>query len=262
MKQFLYLSLLLALLVSGCNVLPVAEPATATASSAPSSTPEPTLTPLPTDTPTPVPTSTPDTTATALVMATESSSSVLQELDALLGDTDIPYQDGYLAWKQEKSMAVNLSGPSRNYVDVNGDVSGANFVLKSDVTWEASGIIVCGITFRSEPNLEQGKQYQFLYLRLSGLPAWEIDVFQFGKYKNSPSKTQYSNAIDQGNGATNEVVLVGQDEKFTVYINRARQGRYFDYSKQRQEGFFAFMGFQDSGTGSCKFDDSWIWMLK
>lgn len=262
MKQSLYLSLLLVLLISGCSILPVAEPATATATAAPSNTPGPTLTPSPTYTPTSVPTSTPDTTATALAVATESSSSVLKELDALLGNTDIPYQEGYLAWKQEKPLAVNLSGPSRDYVDLNGDISGANFILKSDVTWEASGIIVCGVTFRSEPNLEQGKQYQFIYLRLSGLPAWEIDVFQFGKYKNSPSSTQYSNAIDQGNGATNEVVLVAQDEQFTVYINRARQGRYFDYSNQRQDGFFAFTGFQDSGTGSCRYENSWVWMLK
>ena len=134
--------------------------------------------------------------------------------------------------------------------------------MKSDVTWEASGIIICGIMFRSEPNLEKGKQYQFIYLRLSGLPAWEIDVFEFGRYKNSPSKTQYSNAIDQDNGATNQVVLVAQDEQFTVYINRARQGRYFDYSKQRMDGSFAFQGFQDSGTGSCNFENSWIWSLE
>lgn len=261
MKRTLYLSLLLVLLVSGCGVLPLAAPATATATAIPSNTPEPTATPLPTYTPTPVPTSTPNRTATSQAMATESSSAVLKELDQMLGDTDIPYQGGYLAWQQEKPLTVKLSGPGWDYVDLNGDLSSANFILKSDITWEASGIIICGLIFRSEPNLEKGKQYQFAYLRLSGLPAWEIDVFEFGRFKNSPSKTQYSDAIDQGNEATNEVVLVAQDEQFTVYINGARQGRYFDYSKQRQEGFFAFTGFQDSGTGKCDFKNSWVWML-
>jgi len=262
MKQVLYLSLLLLLLVSGCGVLPVAAPATVTATTAPSNTPEPTVTPLPTDTPTPMPTSTPNQTATVQAAGTEISSSILKELEQLLGDTDIPYQDGYLAWQQEDPLEVKLSGPDGKYVDLNGDLSASNFILKSEITWEASGIIVCGVMFRSEPNLEKGKQYQFMYLRLSGLPAWEIDVFEFGRFKNSPSKTQYSDAIDQGSGATNEVVLVAQDEQFNVYINGARQGRYFDYSKQRQDGFFAFTGFQDSGKGSCSYENSWIWMLK
>ena len=93
MKQVLYLSLLLLLLVSGCGVLPVAAPATVTATIAPSNTPKPTATPLPTDTPTPVPTSTPNQTATVQAVGTETSSSILKELDQLLGDTDIPYQD-------------------------------------------------------------------------------------------------------------------------------------------------------------------------
>lgn len=260
MKRFPSLFLLFALLVSGCSVFPAAEPATAT--SLPTDTAQPTFTPLPTETPTPVPTSTPDKTATAMVAATETSSSVLKELDKLLGDTDIDYENGYLAWKQEKPLLVSLSGPGNDYVEIDENLTGANFILKSDVTWEASGIIICGMMFRSEPNLAEGKQYQFIYLRLSGLPAWEIDVFQFGKYKNSPSGTQYSNAIDQGNGATNQVMLVAQDDEFTVYINRSRQGRYFDYSKQRADGSFGFMAFQDSGTGSCNFENSWVWMLK
>ena len=68
---------------------------------------------------------------------------------------------------------VSLNGPVWDYVEVDDDLIGRNFILKSDVTWEASGIIICGVIFRSEPNLEQGKQYQLNYLRLSGLlPTW------------------------------------------------------------------------------------------
>lgn len=259
MKRVPCLVLLFCLLVTGCNALPFMQPATSTPM--PSNTPEPTFTPLPTDTPTPTPTSTPDKTATAIAAATQTAHSVLDELDKLLGDTEIPYEQGHLAWQQEKQMVVSLSGPSWDYVEIDKDLTARNFILKSDITWEASGIILCGTIFRSEPNIEQGKQYQFVYLRLSGLPAWEIDVFNYGQFQNSPTKTKFSNAIDQGNKATNQVLLVAQDEQFTLYINRARQGKYFDYSKQRMDGVFAFHGVQDSGKGTCKFEDSWIWIL-
>jgi hypothetical protein len=258
MKRFLYLSFLL-LLVLACGVLP-AQPATSTP--APTETAQPTATPLPTETSTPIPTSTPDKTATAAAEATVISNSVRSELDQLLGDSDIAYQDGYLAWEQVKPLRVSLKGPGWDYVEVDQDLVGKNFILKSDVTWEASGIIICGVIFRSEDNIEQGKQYKFSYLRLSGLPAWAIEVFEFGGFRNSPTSTQYSAAIDQGNNATNQVVLVAQDEQFTLFINNVRQGRYYDNSKQRTQGTFAFHGGQDSGDGTCNFENSWVWALE
>jgi len=259
MKKLLCLSLLLVVLLSACGSLKAPEPPTSTP--LPTNTFMPTFTPVPTDTPTPVPTSTPNKTATAAAQATETSTSVLSELENVLGETDIPYEDGYLAWKQDRDMSVALSGPGWDYVEVKKGLKASNFILKSDITWEASGIIICGSIFRSEPDIEKGKHYEFVYLRLSGLPAWEIEVYEFGRFKNTPTKTQYSDAIDQENGATNQVFLVAQDEKFTLYINGARQGSYYDYSKQRMDGTFAFHGIQDSGKGSCTFENSWIWVL-
>jgi len=259
MKRFTYVCLIALVLLSACSSL-VAQPATSTPAA--TNTIPPTFTPLPSETPTLVPTSTPNVTATAAAQATETSSGVLNELDKLLGDTDIPYQQGHLAWQQQKSISVNLTGPSWDYAEVDKNLTAGNFILKSDITWQATGIIVCGVTFRSEPDLKKGKQYEFVYLRLSGLPAWEIEVFEFGRFKNTPTKTQYAGAIDQGNGATNQVVLIAQDEKFTLFINGDSQGRYFDYSKQRMDGAFAFNGSQDSGKGSCKFENSWVWILE
>jgi hypothetical protein len=259
MKRFLSLSILLLISVQGCGVLPAPD---ATTTPAPTATQLPTSIPLPTETPTHVPTSTPDRTATAAAEAAQVADSVRKELDDLLGDTEIPYEAGHLAWKQGKPLRVSLKGPSWDYVEVDQDLVGKNFILKSDVTWEASGIIICGVIFRSEENIEQGKQYKFSYLRLSGLPAWAIEVFEFGQFKNSPTKAQYSNSMNQGNGATNQVLLVAQDEQFTLFINRVRQGRYYDNSKQRMDGTFAFHGSQDSGEGTCDFENSWVWALK
>lgn len=259
MKRFRYVSLFVLLILSACSTLTAQQPATSTPE--PTNTIPPTATALPANTATTVPTSTPNQTATAVVQATETSASVFKEVDEVLGDSDIAYDSGHLAWKQTKKMKVTLSGPSTDYLEVDGNLTAANFILKSDVTWEASGIIICGFTFRSEPSFEQGKQYKLIYLRLSGLPAWEIDVFEFGRFKNSTSGTKYSDAIDQGNHATNQILLVAQDEQFTVYINGTRQGKYFDNSKQRTEGFFAFEGSQESGKGTCEFKNSWVWSL-
>lgn len=260
MKRSLYLFILLLVLLQACSLAPATELPTST--SVPTDTPVPTLTALPTDTATPEPTSTPDKTATAAAQSTAAAQTVLGELDNLLKDTDIPYQNGHLEWQQEKPLIVNLRGPSWDYVEIDDDLVGKNFILKSDVTWEASGIIICSAIFRSEPNLEVGKQYKFSYLRLSGLPAWEIDVFEYGRPQNSPTKIQFSDAIDLDNRATNQVVLVAQDEQFNLYINGVHQGRYYDYSKQLTKGNFAFSADQDSGEGRCNFENSWVWTLE
>jgi hypothetical protein len=258
MNRFPHFGLLVLLFLTACGGIPGLS---ATATPVPTDTLQPTLTPAPTDTATPSPTSTPDVTATAGAKATETAASVLNELDKLLGDTDISYKDGHLAWQQTKSLIIDLSGPDDQILAVDDKLTAGNFILKSDVTWTASGIILCGAVFRSEPDLEQGKQYRFLFLRLSGLPAWEIDVFEFGQYKNSPTDTKFSGALDQGNDATNEFVLIAQDDQFNLYINQNHEGRFFDYSKQRVEGSFAFLGVQDSGKGTCEFENSWVWSL-
>lgn len=259
MKRLKYFALFVTMLLTACGSMPGGL-ATATSS------PEPTLTvtPVPTasQTPSPVPTATRDIAATVAAQQTQTASDVLGDLDKILGESDIPYKDGKLIWQEDKPITVSLSGPDGRYEDVDEKLTASNFILKSDVTWSATGIIVCGMTFRSEPNLAEGKQYQFLYMRLSGLPAWAIEVHEFGRFKNSPTTVKYSSALNQANDATNQFVLVAQDEKFTVYINGVRQGRFFDNSKQRTEGSFAFLGYQDSGEGSCVFENSWVWELK
>jgi len=261
MKRFLSIALLVPVLLSACGAIPALSP-TATATLLPTVTPEPTLTPTPTETPTPVPTSTPDVAATQAVQATQAAADVLAELDKNLGsNSDIPYQAGHLLWQQSAPLSIKLNGPSQDFLGIDEKVSASNFILKSDVKWEATGLLVCGAVFRSEPDIEKGKQYMFLFLRFSGLPAWAIEVHQYGQFQNSPTGTKFSDAVDLDNGATNQFFLVVQDDNFTLYMNGQRQGRYYDYSKQRSEGVFGFVGLQTSGKGTCGFKNSWIWSL-
>ena len=64
------------------------------------------------------------------------------------------------------------------------------------------------------------------------------------------------------NGTTNGYILVAEGEKFTVYINDQRIGSFFDFNKTRSEGYFAFTAYQESGRGSCTFDNTVVWLLK
>lgn len=229
----------------------------------PTVTPDPpTFTPTPTETLTPIPTATRNSTATAAFISTQSAGYVLDEIKEMLGDTDIPYQGGSLLWQQRERYDIQLSGPEARYIPFAENLKGKNFILKSDVTWNASGILICGILFRSEKNLQLGKQYGFIFMRFSGAPAWAIEYYEFGLFKNSPTGVQYSSAVDLANGATNRFLLIANEGEFTVFINDIRQGRFFDNSKQRSEGDFAFLGSQDSGDGMCEYENSWVWELK
>lgn len=97
---------------------------------------------------------------------------------------------------------------------------------------------------------------------ISGLPAWEIGVYENGRFKNSFTKAHFSDAIDLDKKATNQVLLIARDEQITLYINGVRQGRYYDYSKQRMEGVFGFSANQESGESSCNLENSWVWALE
>ena len=266
MKQFPFyamLTLLIAALACG-GTAPAAAPKPTDTVVIPSDTPAPTETPLPTDTTTPLPTATatPDAKATAAEVATESAANVLSELDNLLGDTDVPYQNGQLLWQQSEVIKMNMSGPQGdNIQEIDSNLTAGNFIFKSDVTWEASGILICGAIFRSESNLLSGKQYQFYFYRLSGLPAYFIDVYESGEFKNTITDAKFSNTLNVGNGEKNQFMLIAQDDQFNVYINGVRQSRFFDYSKQRMEGNFGLLAWQESGTGYCEFENSWVWSL-
>lgn len=260
MKHFPYFALLAAILLGACGSIPgLAQP---TATPVPTNTQPPTFTALPTDTPTQIPTATPDAAATESASATQAASDILSDLDKRLGDTEIPYKKGHLAWQQTRPLKISMSGPDQQILEIDEKLTAENFILKSDVTWEATGGLLCGAIFRSEPDLEKGKQYQFKFLRFSGLPAWAIEVFEFGQYRNSPTKTKFSGVLDLGNGATNQFILVVEDDHFTLYLNKMRQGTYYDYSKQRSEGSFGFWAFQESGRGNCEFKNSWVWALE
>lgn len=265
-KQAIFIALII-IFAGGCQTGPSALDQAATmiagtvAASPPTRTPPPMTMPPPADTPVPRPTVTP---LIALTTTLEASV-VLSELDVHVGpNSGFPYLEGHLAWQQTEPVTINMSGPQKDAgilqpIAENSDP--ANFIFKSNVKWNASGLLICGLTFRSDPDIEKGKQYQFFFYRLSGLPAYKIDVYENGGFKNTISDVKYSDGIDSENDAANEFVLVARDDQFTVYINGREQGQFYDSSRQREKGFLAFLAWQDSGKGSCTFEDSWLWVM-
>lgn len=268
MNKSIGLLTLLLILASGCSSQSALDQAgtmvAQTVAAAPSTgTSLPTLTLPPANTPPPKPTAT----ANIALTATVEGIVVLSELDVQVGsNSGIPYREGHLAWRQSEPITINMKGPQKDsglaeVIDEN--LKAANFIFKSDVTWNASGILICGVIFRSEVNLEKGEQYQFYFYRLSGLPAYLIDVYEFGRHKYTVSDTKFSDTLNVENDGTNQFLLIAQDEVFDVYVNGKRQGRFVDESQQRRsEGVFGFLGWQESGNGTCTFENSWVWVLE
>jgi hypothetical protein len=267
MKRLLLILVMAFLAISACRLGadPVAATATAAAETVAAASPTPlppTNTPTPPPTATLTPTATPNATATFVAMATGEAEPVLAELKTLLADEKIPYENGHLAWLERDSLDITLDQPGGIYDDIADDIKAANFILKSDVTWTTTGLVLCGAIFRSEKDFEKGAQYNFLFLRLSGLPGWDIEFHNYGQFKNNVTgKTRFASALNLDNGAMNQFVLVAQDNKFIVYINGVRQGQFTDDSKQASNGYLAFLGMEDSGKSTCSFENSWLWIL-
>lgn len=266
MQRNIRLLIACAILVGGCQSGPsaldqagtlVAE----TVAAAPTDEPVSTSTPVPIETPQPFPTVTANPAWTTTVEAV----GVLSELDVHIGsNSDVLYDSGHLAWKQSEPLVIDMTGPQKDLgilEPVGESIDATNFIFKSKVTWDSSGQLICGLTFRAEADLARGKQYQFYFYRISGLPAYKIDVYDLARFKNTISDVKYSDQLDHKNGESNDFVLVARAERFTVYINGQRQGDFYDSSKQRMDGRLAFLAWQDSGKGSCTFEESWLWIL-
>jgi hypothetical protein len=268
MYKYIKRWIVISILLSGCQSGPSALDQAATlvaetvAAAPPTNKPLPTPTSRPAETLKSFPTVTPNIAWTITVEAMN----VLSELDVLVGsNSGFSYDEGYLAWKQTEPVTLEMTGPQKDLgvvQAVDESLEAANFIFKSNVTWNATGILVCGLAYRAEKDLIKGKQYQFYFHRLSGLPAYSIDVFDLGRFKNTITDIRFSEGLDDQNGASNEFIVVAQDERFTVYINGQHQGDFYDSSLQRVDGLLAFLAWQESGRGNCTFEDSWVWILQ
>ena len=197
--------------------------------------------------------------------ATQAAEAILSVVKDDLGKVGLSADTGRLGWMQTGSEVIELeTAGTYRFQPFAEDLIASDFVLKTDVTWEASGgLLICGFMFRSDANFYTGSHYKLLYLRFSGLPGWDIEAYKAGEFfSNVTGKIRFASAIKMDNGATNKFILVAEGNKFSVYINDQRIGSFYDYSKVRTDGRFAYYGWEEAGISSCKFENTWVWLLK
>ena len=97
--------------------------------------------------------------------------------------------------------------------------------------------------------------------RLSGLPLWDIERYQYGQLKSVlTGRAKANQAIHEEQGSTNEIILVARGNLITVYANQICLSRVND--SRLSEGALAFVAFQNSGETTCQFDNSWVWEIQ
>lgn len=65
--------------------------------------------------------------------------------------------------------------------------------------------------FRTGSNIQYGKKYLFTFMRLSGLPGWDIEFWNDFEYKNTiTAELKFAKALNTTNGATNRMTLLSR----------------------------------------------------
>jgi len=229
----------------------------------PTQAPAPTLAPAaPTNTVAPPAQPTLAPTAAPAVAPTQPVPAIPSEIEAELQKIGLSSKEGHLGWSSKAPISITAEGYQGKDSQLIGEnLTASDFVIKTDITWESGGGLAgCGIIFRSSPKLDKGAQYQFLTIRLSGWPAWEIDMFDLGKFQYTLGQTQISKSINQENGGTNTYILYAKDKAFTVFINGEKTKTLSD--SKLINGVLAFHVFQNSGSTTCTFNNGWVWVIK
>lgn len=92
--------------------------------------------------------------------------------------------------------------------------------------------------------------------RISGLGHVFFDVMQ-GWTIVGENNGDISDYIRDGNGDTNDVLLVARANQFTAYVNGHQVSVWWNTKIDR--GAFGLGTLQDTGTSVCTFNDTWIW---
>ena len=189
---------------------------------------------------------------------------MLAKIAPVLEQYKLSTAEGKLGWVQEEPLEIYVDTYRsmfwENLTPVNQVFS--DFVLSIDITWASKmGFAVCGLMFLAEKDLQNGEQYQFNTLRLSGAPAWDVEFWEFNDWQyTATGDVRFNNAISLKDNSTNHYVLIYKDNLLTIYANDVRLGNV-DVSK-RNQGIFGALTWQDSGETTCIFSNGWIWSLK
>lgn len=233
-----------------------------TATAAPTATLEPTATntPVPTATKVP-PTATPDKAATLAAKATAEAQEIVDLLADDLKSVGYSVDQGSLGVYLPDEIKLTTSSYGRTELQAITDEPVANFVLKTDIVWNSkSGLAGCVIGFRSEEDVVEGEQYRFYFMRLLNAPMWDFEYWDNGNWMTTLRYPETSKAIDDAQDGHNSVILVVNGGDLTPYINGDAHAKVS--ADQLSEGIVSLGVFQESGTTSCTYSNTWLWELE
>lgn len=252
----LFFPIMIAIIISQACTSPLQPAATAT--------PEPSATPTPTDTATPEPTPSFTSTPGRAAKATSAAQVVIDQFRAKMGDHDISMDNGHLGWVQDTPIGLNLvGGDGLEYRTLADGMEAGDFILQTDITWNALGdaVIYCGLIFRADSQFNDGEHYEFRVSGNSRPLVWEIQFWDGMEYV-ATSGRQFYDAPNQANGTTNQIIIVAEDNAFTIFINGVLQMKVNDPNNQRSDGQFGVFGSHNIGNLSCEFENTIIWVYR
>jgi hypothetical protein len=189
---------------------------------------------------------------------------VIERIDGELREIGYSADTGSLAWMNDRPLPITISSYNTyDLIPVAAGQSFTDFVLKADVTWDStSGFIICGFWFRAQGDDIDAEHYKFQTIRLSGWPSWDVEYWDFNRWKATISpggKIINTPHIDQEQGSTNTFILAAEGNLMTIYANGHRLGKVTINSLN--EGLIGLYGWQDTGDTTCAFDNVWLWDL-
>jgi hypothetical protein len=243
--------------------------ATTTPTLSPTPTPYQTATWTPTPTPTATydeattsPTFTPEPTGTLPLSDTRAPDSIIATLAAngVLDSTR-----GYLAEWLDAAVVNMSNGYNTSYNrSLDQERSYTDFVLRTTLQWgPGAQEDRCGFTFRRLGN----DNYYIVEVNRYGevfWGDWTADEWQTPD-NIYPADGTFTEDLDTDAGDSNELVLVGHDNQFSLYINGALNGyarasvtetlTSHDSGRVRLRGTI----FNESSLNYCTFTDTWVW---
>jgi hypothetical protein len=255
-------------LVLSCTIFSTPPP-TATNTPKPTDTSAPTDTSIPIDTPQPAATKKPTSNKAATQRAqqaetdaagTNFAGEVLTEISNSLETVGERMGAGTVIYWYPNPIPVESSKANIvTHEDFDPSIQAADFAFHSNITWEVKqkvGIVYCLMMFRISGDLNMDSWYMMRMGRISGLGHVLFDVMQ-GWNIVGESDGDVSNYIRDGNGDTNDVLLVARANQFYVYVNGKQVSVWWNTKIDR--GGFGIGTLQDTGTSICTFTDNWIW---
>jgi hypothetical protein len=195
--------------------------------------------------------------------ASANATATAQPIAAELSGLGISAGEGELAWVHPP-MTLSVEGYlqydyANNYLQ---EFVPADLVISSDITWNTqTGLAGCGFALRSNGDPEVLDQYMVILSRgLNGTVNFIVQSDTAISGANTRSLGTGSDPQFQlQNDMTNRLTVVARGGMFTFYTNGTEIGTIADNTYQN--GYVALIALSESGTTTCNFNNTWLWLL-